>query len=58
MFTVYSIVRRKDVAKFEMSLQLLGKVHSIAPDLVPIKYYIKLITGLKTKVRNIVQVLN
>ncbi|XP_071784779.1 uncharacterized protein [Asterias amurensis] len=50
MFTVYSIVRRKDVAKFETSLQLLGKVHSIAPDLVPIKYYIKLITGLKTKI--------
>ncbi len=50
MFTVHSIIQQEDVANFENPLQLLGKVYSIAPDLVPIKKYIQLITGLKAKI--------
>ncbi|XP_022083965.1 uncharacterized protein LOC110975640 isoform X2 [Acanthaster planci] len=48
--TVFSIVQREDIVDFDTALHLLDMINEAVPDLVTVKQYIKLTTGLKTKV--------
>ncbi|XP_038066473.1 uncharacterized protein LOC119736533 [Patiria miniata] len=48
--TLHSIVKREDIAEFDHALLLLDIINKAAPDLVPAKQFVKLTTGIKTKV--------